>query len=47
MDRGFGAAARLPESDRKEAIQALTGSETISDLAAPRGMSRKFVYTNT
>src|SRR3954451_451285 len=46
MDRGVGAAVRpLPESDRKDlAIQALAGSETISDLAAQHGVSRKFVY---
>jgi transposase-like protein len=49
MDRGVGAAARLlPESDRKDlAIQALTGSETVSDLAARHGVSRKFVYQQT
>ncbi|MDO9712520.1 hypothetical protein [Paracraurococcus lichenis] len=36
MDRGVGAAVRpLPESGRKDlAIQALAGSETVSDLAA-------------
>src|SRR4051795_8922475 len=46
MDRGVGAAARLlPGSDRKDlAIQALAGSETVSDLAARHGVSRKFVY---
>ncbi|MFL5333030.1 MAG: hypothetical protein ACJ8H8_07565, partial [Geminicoccaceae bacterium] len=46
MDRGVGAAVRpLPESDRKDlAIQALAGSETVSDLAARHGVSRKFVY---
>ena len=49
MDRGVGAAARpLPEIDRKDlAIQALAGSETVSDLAARHGMSRKFVYQQT
>jgi transposase-like protein len=49
MDRGVGAAVRpLPESDRKDlAIQALAGSETVSDLAARHGMSRKFVYRQT
>src|SRR4051812_31156609 len=49
MDRGVGAAVRpLPESDRKDlAIQALAGSETISDLAAQHGVSRKFVYQQT
>ena len=46
MDRGVGAAVRpLPESDRKNlAIQALAGSETVSDLASRHGVSRKFVY---
>ncbi len=45
MDRGFGTAARLPGSDRKDlAIQALAGSEKVSDLAARHGISRKFVY---
>ena len=46
MDRGVGAAARLlPEGDRKDlAIQALAGSETVCDLAARHGVSRKFVY---
>src|SRR3954449_47113 len=49
MDRDVGAAVRpLPESDRKDlAIQALAGSETVSDLAARRGVSRKFVYQQT
>ena len=46
MDRGVAAAARpLPESDRKDlAFQALAGSETLSDLAARHGVSRKFVH---
>ncbi len=48
MDRGIGAAARLPGSDRKDlAVQALAGSETVSDLAAWHGVSRKFVYQQT
>src|SRR3954454_5443786 len=48
MDRGVGAAARLPESDRKNlAIQVLAQSETVSDLAARHGVSRKFVYQQT
>src|SRR5690349_22896153 len=48
MDRGVGAAARLPEGDRKDlAIHALAGSETVSDLAARHGVSRKFVYQQT
>src|ERR671928_952686 len=49
MDRGVGAAVRpLPGSDRKDlAIRALAGSETVSDLAARHGVSRKFVYRQT
>src|SRR3954447_9274598 len=49
MDRGVGAAVRpLSDCDRKVlAIQALAGSETVSDLAARHGMSRKFVYQQT
>jgi hypothetical protein len=48
MDRGVGAAARLPGCDRKDlAVQALAGSETVSDLAARHGVSRKFVYEQT
>ena len=48
MDQGIGAAARLPGSDRKGlAIEALGRSETVSDLAARHGVSRKFVYQQT
>src|SRR3954468_9828119 len=49
MDRGVGAAVRPPpEGDRKDlAIQALAQSETVSDLAARHGVSRKFVYQQT
>ena len=48
MDRCAGAAARLPGSDRKDlAVQALARSETVSDLAARHGVSRKFVYQQT
>jgi len=48
MDRCVGTAARLPESDRKDlAVQALARSETVSDLAARHGVSRKFVYQQT
>src|SRR4051794_15079403 len=49
MDRGVGAAVRsLRESGRKDlAIQALAGSETVGDLAARHGVSRKFVYQQT
>jgi len=45
MDRCVGAAARLPESERKDlAVSVLTKSATVSDLAARHGVSRKFVY---
>jgi hypothetical protein len=46
MNRSAGAAAKLlPESERKQlAVQALAGSETISELSARLGVSRKFVY---
>ena len=45
MDRGIGAAAELPGSGRKDlAIRVLAGSETVSDLAAQHGVSRKFVH---
>jgi len=48
MDQGVGAAARLPGSNRKDlAIQALARSETVSDLAARHGVSRKFIYQQT
>ncbi len=48
MDRCAGAAARLPEGDRKDlAIQALAHAETVSHLAARHGVSRKFVYQQT
>ena len=48
MDRCVGAAARLLGSGRKDlAIQALVRSETVSDLAALHGVSRKFVYRQT
>src|ERR1700688_3288074 len=48
MDQCAGAAAKLPENDRRDlAIQALAGSETVSDLAARHGVSRKFVYEQT
>jgi hypothetical protein len=50
MDRSVGAAARLPENDRRDlAIQALAGSEAVSDLAARHSVnrSRKFVYEQT
>jgi hypothetical protein len=48
MDRCAGAAARLPESGRKDlAVQALARSATVSDLSARHGVSRKFVYQQT
>jgi hypothetical protein len=48
MDRGIGTAAKLPGSARKDlAIRAFAGSETVSDLAARHGVSRKFVYQQT
>jgi hypothetical protein len=48
MDRCVGAAARLPESDRRSlAIQALARTETVSELSARHGVSRKFVYAQT
>jgi hypothetical protein len=48
MDQGIGAAARLPERERKDlAIHALAGSETVTHLAARHGVSRKFVYQQT
>src|SRR4051794_40959480 len=48
MGRCVGAAALLPEGDRKDlAVQALTRAATISDLASRHGVSRKFVYQQT
>jgi hypothetical protein len=45
MDRCVGAAAILPQSDRKDlAVQALARSATVSDLSARHGVSRKFAY---
>ena len=45
MARCVGAAATLPEGDRKDlAIQALARSTTISDLSVRHSVSRKFVY---
>jgi len=45
MDRCVGAAAKLPESDRKDlAILALARSETVSELAGRHEVSRKFIY---
>ncbi|MDO9713214.1 hypothetical protein [Paracraurococcus lichenis] len=46
MDRGIGAAVRpLSENGLKDlAIQALAGTDTVSDLGARYGVSRKFVY---
>jgi hypothetical protein len=48
MDRGVGAAARLPGRERRDlALHALAGSGTVTDLAARHGVSRKFVYQQT
>jgi hypothetical protein len=48
MDRCVGAAALLPEGDRKDlAVQALARAATISDLASRHGVSRKFIYRQT
>lgn len=45
MSRSAGAAAKLSGSERKQlAVQALAGSEPISELSARLGVSRKFVY---
>src|ERR1700692_2665204 len=45
MSRSAGAAAKLPGSGRKKpAVQALAGSEPISELSARLGVSRKFIY---
>jgi hypothetical protein len=45
MERRLGAAATLSDTDRQNlAVQALTRSATISDLADRHGASRKFVY---
>jgi len=48
MDRCGGAAAKLPESGRKDlAIQALARSQTVSELASQHEVSRKFIYQQT
>jgi hypothetical protein len=48
MDQCVGAAARLPESERKDlAVLALARSAKVSDLAVQHGVSRKFVYQQT
>ncbi len=45
MNRSASVAGRLPESERtKLTVQALAGSETISELSTRLGVSRKFVY---
>jgi len=45
MNRTGSVAARLPESERRDlAIRALARSESITDLAAEHGVSRKYVY---
>jgi hypothetical protein len=48
MDQCVGAAARLPESERKDlAVLALARSATVSELAVRHGVSCKFVYQQT
>jgi phosphopantetheine adenylyltransferase len=48
MDRCVGAAARLPEGDRKDlAVQVLSRAAPVSDLATRHGASRKFVDQQT
>ncbi|MBW8832146.1 MAG: hypothetical protein JF606_22575, partial [Burkholderiales bacterium] len=48
MNRSGGAAAKLPEGDRKVlAVRALAGSKSITELATEHGVSRKFVYEQT
>jgi hypothetical protein len=45
MDRSIDTAARLPGVERIDlTIQALARTETVSDLAAGHGVSRKFLY---
>lgn len=45
MNRSGSVAARLPESERRDlAVRALARSESITDLAAEHGVSRKYVY---
>jgi hypothetical protein len=48
MDRCGEAAAKLPESERKDlAILALARSQTVSELASQHEVSRKFIYQQT
>jgi hypothetical protein len=48
MDRSVGAAARLPEGERKDlAVRVLARSEPVSNFAVRHGVSRKFVYQQT
>ena len=45
MNRSGSVAAKLPQSERRDlAVRALARSESITDLAAELGVSRKFVY---
>jgi transposase len=45
MSRSAGAAAKLPGKKRKKlAVQALAGSDPISEVSARLGVSRKFIY---
>jgi len=42
MNRSGSVAARLPDSERRElAVRALAKLESITDLAADHGVSRK------
>jgi hypothetical protein len=48
VGRCLGAAARLPEGERKGlAVQVLSRSEPVSDLATRHGVSRRFVHQQT
>ena len=45
MNRTGSVAARLPKSERRDlAVRALARTESITDIAAEHGVSRKFVY---
>jgi len=48
MNRSDSVAAKLPEWQRKAlAVQALAKAESITELAAGHGVSRKFAYAQT
>jgi len=47
MNRSGSVAARLPDSGRRDlAVRALANLNSITDLAAEHGVSRKFVYVS-